>query len=135
MFKFEPSKCAKFDHAGLARKTLRERMEGIVQIENVYAIGRGDCYRRVEGHFGGVATAFLAAASTRVIDENPSHTNRRNSEKLLAIHPRWGGLVECDILISALLIEDTEQRLVHESGWLQCVSVGLFGEICSSHCT
>jgi hypothetical protein len=109
---------SQLDHAALAIVELRQRLEGIVERDDIVARCIGDDLRFVEGHPCIEPSTFLCPSGARVVDENPTYDAGADREKVGSVVPRH-----------VLGVNELQIRLVDERGGLKAVSGTLVGHV------
>jgi hypothetical protein len=87
----EAAEEAEFDDASLARITLFERFQGIVELFEVVSwfIGHFECV--FERDFDGAASTLLRQSRPSVIDQDAAHDASRHGQKMSAVLPVHAG--------------------------------------------
>lgn len=107
----QPAKEAQFDDAAFPLVEFRERLERVVERDDVITGFAGYREGLVEAHLDGSAAALLRAACPRVVHENAAHHPRRHRKEMSAILPR-----------DSVCIDQPDIGFVHERRRLEAVA-------------
>lgn len=113
-FYAQPAKEPQLDDTAFSLVEFRERLERIVQRNDVLTRLIGHDERFVEGHLDALAAAFLRVPRARVVDEDATHHTSGHGEEMRSVLPR-----------DRLPVDKTNIGFVDQRRCLQAVSHAL----------